>query len=96
MPSEIDNVQLVTLLLEEYFTTKNAIKFLKKITNMEDSFFKYKNKLTNFFKNPTNENLKILNTNVFSKINWLLSETDVYKRQDYRIAKLGKFGLDEI
>ena len=84
MPPEIDNVQLVTLLLEEYFTTKNVIKFFKKITNMEDSFFKYKNKLTNFFKNPTNENLKILNTNVFSKINWLLSETEI----DYIVEKI--------
>ena len=51
---------------------------------MEDSFFKYKNKLTNFFKNPTNENLKILNTNVFSKINWLLSETEI----DYIVEKI--------
>ena len=51
---------------------------------MEDSFFKYKNKLTNFFKNPTNENLKILNTNVFSKINWLLSETEI----DYIVEEI--------
>lgn len=84
IPLEIDNVQLVTLLLEEYYTTKNTIKFLKKITNMEDSFFKYKNKLTNFFKNPTNENLKILNINVFSKINWLLSETEI----DYIVEEI--------
>ena len=81
---EVDNVQLSSLLLEEYFTTKNAIKFLKKITNIEDSFFKYKNKITNFFKNPTNENLKVLNDNVFLKINWSLSETDI----DYIVEEI--------
>lgn len=84
IPPEVDNVQLSSLLLEEYFTTKNAIKFLKKITNIEDSFFKYKNKITNFFKNPTNENLKVLNDNVFLKINWSLSETDI----DYIVEEI--------
>ena len=84
IPPEVDNVQLSSLLLEEYFTTKNAIKFLKKVTNIEDSFFKYKNKITNFFKNPTNENLKVLNDNVFLKINWSLSETDI----DYIVEEI--------
>ena len=60
---------------------------------MEDSFFKYKNKLTNFFKNPTNENLKILNTNVFSKINWLLSETETETEIDYIVEEIKKKNL---